>query len=68
MSCRSLWLDVTHDEVAANPEAWRDEVERITGIRIYDLHLKDVINLSHPSYFYATQDYELVFQKARTWH
>ena len=63
-SCRFLWLDVTHDEVAANPEAWRDEVERITGIRIYDLHLKDVINLSHPSYFDATQDYELVvFQK-----
>lgn len=63
-SCRFLWLDVTHDEVAANPEAWRDEVERITGIRLYDLHLKDVINLSHPSYFDATQDYELiVFQK-----
>ncbi len=63
-SCRFLWLDVTHEEVAANPEAWRDEVEKITGIRLYDLHLKDVINLTHPSYFDATQDYELVvFQK-----
>ncbi len=59
-----LWLDVTHDEVAADAELWRDQVEQLTGIRIFDLHLKDVCNLSHPSYFDATQDYELVvFQK-----
>lgn len=59
-----LWLDVTHDEVAADAELWRDHVEQLTGIRLYDLHLKDVCNLSHPSYFDATQDYELVvFQK-----
>jgi Mg2+ and Co2+ transporter CorA len=59
-----LWLDVTHKEVISDPEAWRDEVERITGIRIYELHLRDVVNLTHPSYFDATQDYELiVFQK-----
>lgn len=55
-----LWLDATHDEVAANPEAWRDEVERITGTRLYDLHLKDAVNLTHPSYFDATQEYEMV--------
>ena len=61
---RFLWLDVTHEEVLRDPEAWRDEVENVTGIRIFDLHLKDVINLWHPSYFDATQDYELVvFQK-----
>lgn len=59
-----LWLDVTHDEVATDAELWRDQVEQLTGIRLYDLHLKDVCNLSHPSYFDATQDYELVvFQK-----
>jgi magnesium transporter len=55
-----LWLDATHDEVAANPEAWRSSVERITGTHIYDLHLLDVVNLAHPSYFDATQDYEMV--------
>ena len=55
-----LWLDATHDEVTVNPEAWRDEVERITGTRLYDLHLKDAINLSHPSYFDSTQEYEMV--------
>lgn len=59
-----LWCDVTHEEVALDPDAWRDQIERITGVRIYDLHLKDVLNLSHPSYFESTQDYELiVFQK-----
>ncbi len=58
------WIDCTHDEVACDTEAWRDQIETTTGIRIYDLHLKDICNLSHPSYFDATQDYELVvFQK-----
>lgn len=59
-----MWIDCTHDDVACDTEAWRDEVEKLTGIRVYDLHLKDICNLSHPSYFDATQDYELVvFQK-----
>jgi Mg2+ and Co2+ transporter CorA len=59
-----MWIDSTHDEVAGDTDAWRDQIEKITGIRVYDLHLKDVCNLSHPSYFDATQDYELVvFQK-----
>jgi magnesium/cobalt transport protein CorA len=55
-----LWLDVTHDEVAADLAAWRDTVERITGIHIYDPHLTDATNLLHPSYFDSTQDYALV--------
>ncbi|MBI3284738.1 MAG: magnesium transporter CorA family protein [Burkholderiales bacterium] len=55
-----LWLDASHDEVAADPELWRDQVTRISGTQIYDLHLKDLINLNHPSYFDATQDYEMV--------
>jgi Mg2+ and Co2+ transporter CorA len=55
-----LWIDATHDEVAADPEAWRDIIARLTGTQIYDLHLTDVINLNHPSYFDSTQSYELV--------
>ena len=63
-STRFMWLDATHDEVIANPEQWRDEIERMTGVRIYDLHLKDMVNLTHPSNFDATQEYELIiFQK-----
>lgn len=59
-----MWIDITHDEVERDAEAWRDEIEKLTGIRIFDLHLKDVCNRSHPSNFDATQDYELViFQK-----
>jgi magnesium transporter len=27
-----LWLDATHDEVAADPEAWRESVEHATGL------------------------------------
>lgn len=59
-----LWLDCTHDEVAADPEAWRDAVERASGIRLYDPHLSDAVNLRHPSHFESTQDYAmLVFRK-----
>lgn len=64
-----LWLDATHDEVAADPDAWRDTVEHATGTRIYDLHLIDVANLNHPSYFDSTQDYEMVvFRKLALTH
>lgn len=59
-----MWIDCTHEEVTGDTDSWRDQIEKLTGIRVYDLHLKDVCNLSHPSYFDATQDYELVvFQK-----
>ena len=61
---RFMWIDVTHDEVEKDIEAWRDVVEGLTGIRIFDLHLNDICNRSHPSNFDATQEYELVvFQK-----
>lgn len=55
-----FWLDATHDEVATDTAAWRDAVERATGIHIYDPHLSDIVNLSHPSYFDSTQDYAMV--------
>lgn len=58
------WLDVTHEEVRADPEAWRERVAQATGTHIYDPHLTDVVNLRHPSYFDATQAYHmLVFRK-----
>lgn len=59
-----LWLDATHEEVAANPELWREQVARATGVQLYDPHLTDVVNLAHPSYFDSTNEYAmLVFRK-----
>ncbi len=59
-----LWLDATHDEVAADANGWRDGVERLIGTRLLDPHLIDAVNLGHPSYFDSTQDYEMiVFRK-----
>jgi len=55
-----LWIDATHEEVAVDTAAWRDAVERTTGVHIYDPHLTDAINLAHPSYFDSTQDYAMV--------
>jgi Mg2+ and Co2+ transporter CorA len=59
-----LWLDLLHNEVIANPEALRGAVERVARVRIFDLHLQDAANLQHPSYFDATNEYDmLVFRK-----
>lgn len=55
-----LWLDATTEDLHANPERWRDEVLRLTGVRIYDLHLQDAGNPAHPSYFDNTSSYEMV--------
>ncbi|WP_420474781.1 magnesium transporter CorA family protein [Noviherbaspirillum sp. ST9] len=55
-----LWIDATHDEVAADPTAWRETIAKATGTQIYDPHMTDVINLAHPSYFDSTQDYAMV--------
>ncbi|MET0964274.1 MAG: magnesium transporter CorA family protein [Noviherbaspirillum sp.] len=55
-----LWLDATHEEVAAAPDAWRAAIAQITGVQLYDPHLTDAVNLRHPSYFDSTHDYEMV--------
>lgn len=59
-----LWLDATHEEVAADPEGWRNRVAELCLIQLYDLHLADIQNLTHPSHFDSTEDYALlVFRK-----
>ena len=59
-----LWLDVLHGEVQDDPEAFRTRVDHLAAARIYDLHLRDAVNLQHPSYFDGTQRYDmLVFRK-----
>jgi magnesium transporter len=60
----TTWIDCTHDEVNADPHAWRAQMERLAGYRLFDLHLADCVNLQHPSYFDTTHDYDmLVFRK-----
>ncbi|WP_194724350.1 magnesium transporter CorA family protein [Noviherbaspirillum malthae] len=55
-----LWIDATHEEVGADTQAWRNAIERMTNVHIYDLHLTDAVNLGHPSYFDSTQEYAMV--------
>jgi len=58
------WLDLTHEQLHADTEAFRSAVLALAGARIDDLHLRDAINLQHPSYFGSTADYQmLVFRK-----
>jgi magnesium transporter len=50
------WLDVAYEEV----DQVQAEVERLTGVRIFDVHIGDAKNLSHPSYFDNADTYEMV--------
>jgi Mg2+ and Co2+ transporter CorA len=62
-----VWLDVSLEEVVADPEALPAVVERLTGVRLFDLHLQDATNPQHPSFFDSTNDYQmLVFRKLST--
>ena len=59
-----VWLDVSIEEVVADPESLPGVVERLTGVRLFDLHLQDATNPQHPSFFDSTNDYQmLVFRK-----
>lgn len=50
------WLDLAYEEV----DQMQAEVERLTGVRILDVHILDVKNLAHPSSFDNTDTYEIV--------
>jgi magnesium/cobalt transport protein CorA len=50
------WLDVTYEEAEGVPA----EVERLTGVRILDVHVVDAQNHAHPSFFDNTDTYEIV--------
>lgn len=59
-----VWVDLSHDELLAAPDAFHATVEQLCGARIHDLHLQDAANLQHPSYFDSTSRYDmLVFRK-----
>ena len=59
-----VWLDLLHEDTVADPEMLAAAVERLTGIRLFDLHLQDAANPQHPSFFDSTNDYQmLVFRK-----
>ena len=50
-----FWLDFTHRE-----DSWPLEVERLLGCTVHERHIKDSLNVSHPPYYDATSDYEMI--------
>jgi magnesium/cobalt transport protein CorA len=54
-----VWLDLVYDEIDAGVAL----VERLTGIRIFDVHVGDAKNLAHPSFFDNTDTYEIVVSR-----
>lgn len=51
-----VWLDLSYDEV----DRLGPEVARLTGVQIFEDHLQDARNMTHPSFFDNADDYEIV--------
>ncbi len=51
-----VWLILAYGEA----DQLAGEIQRLTGLRVYEDHVDDVKNLAHPSSFDTTEDYELV--------
>ena len=51
-----LWLDIIRN----NENNWPQAVEALTGVCVHERHIKDTRNLSHPSFYDGTQDYEML--------
>jgi magnesium transporter len=51
-----IWLDVVRD----GDSDWPKQVEKLTGVSIHERHIRDSLNLAHPSYYDGTQDYEML--------
>jgi Mg2+ and Co2+ transporter CorA len=65
-AARFVWIDCPIDEVTANPAAWREAMQAVTGAPVLDLHLADAINPAHPSYFDTTHAYDMVIFRKLT--
>jgi magnesium/cobalt transport protein CorA len=50
------WLDLHYEEI----DRLCPEAERLTGVRILDVHLNDARNFAHPSFFDNSDTYEIV--------
>lgn len=50
------WLDLMYSDI----DSLQPEIERLTGVRIFDVHVGDAKNLAQPSFFDSTDTYEIV--------
>ena len=62
-----IWLDANRDEIVADTIGWQNALREQYGLAIDELHLIDILNPQHPSFFDLTNDYEiLIFRKLRS--
>lgn len=51
-----LWLDFHREEAAA----WPEIVKQLTGVEIFENHVRDSFNPMHPSFSDFTENYEMI--------
>lgn len=59
-----LWLALERDSLPDHLEALQRHLHRLTGLTLLDLHVSDLLNVSLPSHFDYTSNYDmLVFRR-----
>jgi magnesium/cobalt transport protein CorA len=51
-----IWIDIVRGE----DRDWPQLVEMLAGISFHERHIRDTENVTHPSHYDGTQDYEMV--------
>ncbi len=58
------WLDYQREDVVNQSEAWQQEVQQQGQFQLNEFHLRDILNIEHPSVFDSMHDYDLlIFRK-----
>ncbi len=55
-----IWIDTTREDCVNRVEDWKSEIEVLSGLKINEYHIKDLLNIDHPCAFDSTEDYDLV--------
>lgn len=55
-----LWIDVH----AGTGRQWSEELHRLTGVEVFEEHLRDTENTAHPSFYDSTAHYEMLVIRA----
>lgn len=62
-----IWIDNTREDLLDRVEDWKADIHALTGLKINEYHLRDLLNIDHPCAFDSTEEYDLlIFRKMVT--
>lgn len=62
-----IWVDCSREDLLNRADDWQQEIQQLTGLCLNEYHIRDILNLEHPSAFDTLEDYDLlIFRKLIT--